>query len=231
MSRIIGRRRFLAETITAAGLISFPSVVPCSVLGKSTILPSNKIVMGCIGTGGMGTPDLRAFLAKPQVRIVAVCDVDTNHRNQARNIVNKKYDNTDCAAFNDFRDVIARADIDAVSIGTPDYWHAIQAVAAVKAGKDIHCQKPLAYTTAEGRAVCDAVEKYPIIWQTGTQQRSQRHFRRACELVRNGYIGKVHTVEVGLPLWKQICPPQKPEPVPRPFSMVFQYSPEGCGRN
>ena len=195
------RREFLKTAgKTAAGLIGFPYIVRSSALGKAnTIAPSNRIVMGCIGVGSMGTGDMKGFLTKPEVQIVAVCDVDKNHRIRATQLVNDRYGNKDCLDYNDFREVIARDDIDAIMTATPDQWHAIVGVEAARAGKDIHSQKPLAYTISEGRAIVDAVNKYGIVWQTGSQQRSERNFRYACELVRNGRIGKVHTVKVGLP--------------------------------
>ena len=197
----VDRRRFLKRaTQITAGAIALPYIVPASVLGKAgDIAPSNRIVMGCIGTGWMGTDNLKSFLNEPDAKIVAVCDIDANHLTNAQDIVNKKYGNNDCATYHDFRELIARDDIDAVALGLPDHWHAIPAITAAKAGKDIYGEKPLSYSLVEGRAMCDAVKRYGRIWQTGSWQRSQSHFRFACELVLNGRIGKVHTVEVGLP--------------------------------
>jgi len=223
----INRRDFLKKTTSAAVTIGFPYIVPSSVFAADgSVAPSNRITIGCIGTGGKGTGDLNAFLRKPQAHVLAVCDVDTRNRNNSRDMVNKKYGNRDCAAYNDFRDIIARSDIDAVSIATPDHWHAIPAIMAARAGKHIHCQKPLAHNIAEGRAICNAVKKYQVIWLTGSQQRSQKNFRRACELVRNNRIGKVHTVEVGLPTrWQQTCPPQPVQPVPEGFDYDLWLGP------
>jgi predicted dehydrogenase len=202
----INRRGFLRRaTGAAAGALGFPYLVRSSALGKAGgIAASNRIVMGCIGVGGrrpggQGTVDLQGFLGRDVVRVVAVCDVDTVHRNWARDIVNEKYGNQDCSTYKDFRELLARSDIDAVSIVLPDHWHAIPAVAAARAGKDIFSQKPLAYNIAEGRAICDAVRRYGTVWQTGNSLRSTRNVRFVCELVRNGRIGKVHTVKVGLP--------------------------------
>ncbi len=167
-----------------------------------------------------------AFLKKPEIQMLAVCDVYQHLRQRAKETVDKQYTNTDCTAYNDFREIIARNDIDAVSIGTPDHWHAIPAIMAARAGKDIHCQKPLAHNIAEGRAICNAVKRYNTVWLTGSQQRSQRNFRFACELVRNGRIGKVHTVEVGLPTrWQQTCPPQPVMPVPEGFDYNMWLGP------
>jgi predicted dehydrogenase len=120
-------------------------------------------------------------------------------REPARQIVDNHYKDTSCAAYEDYRDVLAREDIDAVEIATPDHWHAPLAVAAAKAGKDIYGQKPLSLTIADGRLMTDTVTRYGRIWQTGSQQRSDRNFRRVCELVLNGRIGKLHTVRCGLP--------------------------------
>ncbi len=197
----ITRRRFLKNaTGITAGAIAFPYIVSSSALGNAgNIAASNRIVMGCIGMGGMGTGDMRGFLSKKEVQVVAVCDVDKSQRDKAKRNVDEKYKNDDCKTYLDFREVIARDDIDSLLLAMPDHWHSIPAVMGARAGKDIHAQKPLARTIAEGRAICDAVRRYGIIWQTGSQQRSERDFHRACELVRNGRIGKVTRVEVGLP--------------------------------
>lgn len=197
----LNRRQFLkTATGTAAGAIAFPYIVPSSVLGQNgSVAPSNQITMGCIGVGSQGTGNMRGFLGKSEVRVLAVCDVDTNHRNEAKNLVDQAYDNSDCKTYLDFRDVIGREDIDALSLAMPDHWHSIPVVTAARAGKDMYGEKPLARTIREGRAMCDAIKRYGVIWQTGSWQRSQAHFRRACELVINGRIGKVNKVEVGLP--------------------------------
>ncbi|MHC4755962.1 MAG: Gfo/Idh/MocA family protein [Planctomycetota bacterium] len=224
----INRRGFIKRVGgVAACAIGFPYFIPSAALGKAgAVSPSNRIVMGCIGVGGMGSGDMRGFLNKPEVQVVAVCDVDRNHRNRARDNVNKKYGNADCIGYNDFREIIARDDIDAVMIATPDQWHAIPAIMAARAGKDIHAQKPLAYTIAEGRAIVDAVQQYGIVWQTGSQQRSDRRFRFACELVRNGRIGKVHTVKVGLPNRNSIGNRDTdPAPVPEGFDYDMWLGP------
>jgi predicted dehydrogenase len=155
--------------------------------------------MGAIGVGGQGTSDMRGFLSKPEVQMVAVCDVDKRQRDQAKKIVDENYRNQDCAAYLDFRELIGRGDLDAVLLALPDHWHAIPAIAALRAGLDIHGQKPFARSIRGGRAMCDAVDRYGRVWQTGSQQRSDYKFRRACELVRNGRIGKILKIEVGLP--------------------------------
>jgi len=194
---LITRRDFFSRTVAAGTAIAFPAIVPSSVFGANA--PSNRIVMGAIGVGSQGTGDMRGFLSKPEVQMVAVCDVDKNHRDGAKKIVDDKYGNSDCRAYLDFRDLIGRGDLDAVQLAMPDHWHAIPAVAAARAGLDIHGQKPLARSIREGRAICDAVHRYSRVWQTGSQQRSDLKFRRAAELVRNGRIGKILKIEVGLP--------------------------------
>jgi len=201
----INRRGFLKKTSGAiAGTLALPYLIRSSALGNAgAVAPSNRTVLGCIGVGGdrpggQGTSDLKSFLGRGEVRVVAACDVDAVHRENARNIINEKYGSDDCSTHNDFRDLLARSDIDAVSIVLPDHWHAIVGIAAARAGKDIFSQKPLAYSIPEGRAICDAVARYGTVWQTGNSLRSQRNVRYLCELVRNGRIGKVHTVKVGL---------------------------------
>lgn len=216
----INRRQFLQSTTSlAAGAVIFPYVVPSSALGKAgNIAPSNRIVMGGIGIGWQGGTNMKNFLGKKEVQFAAVCDVDKNHLEDARNTVNETYGNQDCAVYSDFRQLIARDDIDAVSISLPDHWHAIAAIAAARAGKDIFGEKPLSHNLAEGRAICKAIERYGRIWQTGSWQRSKPNFHQACELVINGCIGKVSKVEVGLGgRFKDFAGTgdrQMPEPVP-----------------
>jgi len=194
----ITRRSFLKGTAAIGGaVIGLPAIVPSSVFGANS--PSNRIVMGAIGVGSQGTGDMQGFLSKSEVQMVAVCDVDRGHRDRAKKIVDDRYGNKNCTAYHDFRDLVGRGDLDAVQLALPDQWHAIPAIAAARAGLDIHGQKPLARSIREGRAICDAVHRYGRVWQTGSQQRSDYKFRRACELVRNGRIGKIKKVEVGLP--------------------------------
>lgn len=202
--------------------------------------------MGFIGTGNEGTGDLKRFLKDERVQVLAVCDVNRESmgywngsiggREPARRIVDEQYASQrasgtarGCDAHNDFRDLLAREDIDAVEIATPDHWHAIPVIAACRAGKEIYCQKPLSLTIVEGRAMSDAVRKHKRIFQTGSQQRSDSHFRRACELVRNGRIGKLRTVRCGLPGGRhdigKTGERKKPEPVPEGFDYDFWLGP------
>ena len=196
------RRAFVKSAVAG-----FPAIVPSRVLGQDA--PSNKRTIGFIGTGNNGTNWMRMFLRDERVRVVAVCDVNRESdgywdgsvrgRDPARAIVNEHYGDNACLVFSDFRELIDRSEADAVYIATPDHWHAIIAIAAAKAGKDIYCQKPLSLTVREGRAISDAVRTAGIVWQTGSQQRSDSNFRRVCEAVRNNRLGKIHTVRVGLP--------------------------------
>ena len=196
--RLITRRGFLSRTAAAAGCsLALPAIVPSSVFGANA--PSSRIVMGAIGVGSQGTGDMHGFLSSSEVQMVAVCDVDKGHRDQAKRIVDETYKNTDCKTYLDYRELIGRGDLDAVQLALPDHWHALPAIAAARAGLDIHGQKPFARSIREGRAICDAVHRHGRVWQTGSQQRSDYNFRRACELVRNGRIGKVLKIEVGLP--------------------------------
>ncbi len=192
--RRVSRRQFLG---TAAGAVAFPYIVPSSVFGAGA--PSGRITMGCIGVGSQGSGNMNGFLNKGDARVLAVCDVDKGHREGAKRRVDEKYGNSDCAAYHDFRELIARDDIDALSLAVPDHWHSIPVIMAARAGKDMYGEKPLARTIAEGKRMVEAVHRYDRIWQTGSWQRSQGNFHHACELVRNGRIGKVTRVEVGLP--------------------------------
>ena len=226
--RGIGRRDFLKTT--AVTTFGAPYIVPSSVFGANA--PGNRFTMGCIGTGGMGVSDMKRFLPRDDVQIVAVCDVDRSHRLDAKKLVEETYAEKKssgtfkgCDDYNDFREIIGREDIDLVIIATPDHWHAIPAIMAANAGKDIYCEKPIALTIAEGSAMCDAVQRNDIVWQTGSQQRSDKNFRFACELVRNERIGKLHTVYVGLPTGNPL-EEQTPEmPVPEDFDYNFWLGP------
>jgi predicted dehydrogenase len=214
----INRRQFLKNSAeAAAGVAAFPYIVRSAALGQEGPAASERIVIGSIGVGGQGTGNMRAFLSHKEAQVVAVCDVVEDRRQKAKDIVDKHYGDKGCTAYNDFREVLARKDIDAVVITTQDHWHAIIAVAAARAGKDMYCEKPLGVSVAESQAIRDAVRRYGRIFQTGTQQRSDRKFRFACELAINGYIGKIHTVKVGAPgpeYKRTYLKPPTEEPIP-----------------
>lgn len=200
----LNRRNFLknlartAAAATAAGTCGFPTIVSAAALGRDgAVAPSNRIAMGFVGLGWMGLANLEAFLPKDEVQVVALCDLDSRHLSTAQDKVRDKY-GKQIDAPHDFRDLLNRKDLDAVVLSLPDHWHAVPAVMAARNGLDIYGEKPLSYNHEEGRAMCDAVSRYGRIWQTGSWQRSKSNFHQACELVRNGRIGKVEMVEVGL---------------------------------
>ncbi len=214
-SRLSTRRDFLeCVAAVAAGICGVLYFIPSRALGVRA--PSNRINIGCIGTGNMGFTDLQGLMHQDDTQIVAVCDVNRGShgyktaaqfrgREPARKLVNDYYAENQrsgiyagCDAYNDFRVLLARDDIDAVSITTPDHWHSIQTIMAARAGKHIYCQKPLSLTIADGRAMVEAVRRRGIILQTGSQHRSKETTRFACELVRNGRIGRVRRVITSL---------------------------------
>jgi predicted dehydrogenase len=191
------RRRFLGG---AAAAMSAPMIIPRHVLGDENNVPaSEKIVLGCVGIGKMMYGShMPHFLRMPEVKLVAVCDVDTTRREAGKKRVDDAYKNTDCAAYNHYGEILSRDDIDAVACATPDHWHAMVILDTCKAGKDMYCEKPLTNNLMEAKTVMDAVNASDIIFQTGSQQRASSNFRYACELVRNGYLGKISKVEVGV---------------------------------
>jgi len=212
-ARRTSRRSFLK---TASALIA-PSIVPASALGLGDRpAPSERVVVGCIGLGGQGDRDMMGLMSDDRVQVVALCDCDRGSTDYeqgwrrglapAKAKVEERYaaersSGTHNGVFTtgDFRELLAQRDIDAVTCSTPDHWHAAIVVAAARAGKDIYCQKPLCLTIADGRAMVEAVQRYDRIFQCGSQRRSESRCRHACELVRNGRIGRLHTVHVGLP--------------------------------
>ncbi len=191
------RRSFLKG---AAAIAGFPTIISSAALGRSEIPPSEKINLGIIGTGGQGRYHMGNYNRfQDQARVVAICDVNAANVQKAREELAKMYGKDEVACFGDFRELLARPDIDAVSIAVPDHWHALIAVSAAKAGKHVYCEKPLAYSIAEGKAIVDTVKKCGVVFQHGTQQRSGAQYRLACELALNGRLGKLTTIRVGSP--------------------------------
>ena len=182
------RRAFLARAVGAAAAVAVPAIFPGKLRGAA-----ERITMGVIGCGGQGTGDMNALKGTGAVEYAAVCDVYAPHRDR-----NKGMNGPGCEAHNDFRALLDRKDIDAVNIATPDHWHALIAIAACEAGKDVYCQKPLSLTIVEGRAMVTAARRHRRVFQTGSQQRSEGNFRYACELVRNGRIGKLISVRTSV---------------------------------
>jgi predicted dehydrogenase len=193
----ISRRRFLAATGMA---LAAPTIIPASALGQNgKTAPSERITMGVVGWGMQGPGNTHEFLSFKDCQVLSACDLDQHHLQQALDTINGHYKNRDCKGYNDFREMMARKDIDAVMLAVPDTWHALVAIEAANNKKDIYGEKPLARTIAEQQAMVKAVQTNQRIWQTGSWQRSQAPFRKAAEIVRNGLIGKVTRVEVGLP--------------------------------
>src|SRR5262249_35971939 len=186
----------------AATAIGAPLLISSSALGDAKkVAASDRLGLGFIGMGTMNRGHLGWFLGNKGVQVLAVCDVDTKRREAAKKTVEDRYGKDKkngqykgCAGYNDFRELLARDDIDAVVIATPDHWHAIPVLEACKAKKDIYCEKPLTLTIHEAKALIDAVRKYERVFQTGSQQRSGGEFRKACEYVRSGRIGKIKEV-------------------------------------
>jgi predicted dehydrogenase len=193
----ISRRRFLAA---AGAAVAAPMIIPGSALGlNGRPSPSNRITMGIVGWGMQGPANTRAFLGNQDCQVVAACDLDQRYLQKALDTINGHYRNKACHAYHDYRDMMARDDIDAVMLAVPDHWHALTSIEAARRKKDIYGEKPLARTIAEQQAIVKAVKRNNRIWQTGSWQRSEPKFFKACEIVRNGLIGKVKHVEVGLP--------------------------------
>lgn len=199
-SRGMNRRSFVrrcAGTILGGGT---PCIVPGAALGgDGQVAPSERVTVGCIGVGLKGTALLRSFLGMNAVRVVAVCDVNSHRSAMARRLVDNRNGDADCAVYGDFRALLARDDVDAVVIASPDHWHVPIATAAARAGKDMYLEKPIGVTMAEARSLVSAVRRYGRVFQFGTQQRSSDRFRRACEIVRNGLIGELKHVNVWSP--------------------------------
>ncbi|HZL79076.1 MAG TPA: Gfo/Idh/MocA family oxidoreductase [Candidatus Limnocylindrales bacterium] len=193
----VSRRHFIA---TAGAAMALPFLVPgCAVGRGGRSRPSNRINLGVVGWGMQGPGNTKSFLFEEDCQVVAACDLDTNHLQSAVDTINDHYQNKDCQAYHDYRELMAREDIDAVMLAVPDHWHALVATEAARHKKDVYGEKPLAHTIAEQQAIVRAVQKNKIIWQTGSWQRSGATFRKAAEIVRNGLIGKIIHVEVGLP--------------------------------
>ncbi|MGV3772874.1 MAG: Gfo/Idh/MocA family protein [Verrucomicrobiales bacterium] len=199
-ARTFSRRRF-AQSLAIAS--AAPFILPSRIWSAETP-PNDKITLGFIGMGTQNRGLLNGFINRPEVQVAAVCEVDGARLANAQKIVQDHYskknekDYKGCAAYKDFRELNARKDIDAVVIATPDHWHALMAIYAANQGKDIYCEKPLTQSIHEARALVNAVRRKERVFQTGSMQRSSTEFRQACELVRNGRLGKLQRVEVAI---------------------------------
>jgi predicted dehydrogenase len=211
----ISRRQFVRAAAVGSAL---PYFVPASVLGADA--PSKKITVGFIGVGDHGFHwNLKRYLELTDARVLMVCDVDGARMKRAKEFVDANYGNSDCAMSKDFRAVLARKDIDAVMISTPDHWHTLISVMALRAGKDVQCEKPT-LTIDEGRILVETVRKLDKVFQTSTEDRSLPMYHRMAELVRNGRIGKLQKIEVILP--KQPTVPGDPTPQPVPADLDWE---------
>ncbi len=251
----ITRRRFVQRAVAASGaLVAAPCVVPGSALGADgRASPNERIGVGMIGVGRQTRAyNLKAFLRSPDTQVLAVCDVDAWRMANARRTTESHYaaDKPSgaykgCAGYADWREVLARDDVDAVMISTPDHWHVPMSIAAVEAGKDVACEKPITRTIAEGRRLADAVARNRRVFRVDSEFRSLEVFHRACELVRNGRIGKIHAIHVGVPAGDNVdCPPCPEMPVPEeldyanwqgpapraPYTENRVHPPKGYGR-
>jgi len=198
----VTRRSLLKGALAAAAA---PYVITSfSLAGQSRPAPSNRRTMGCVGMGGRGTSDMRGFLGFDEVQVVSVCDVIKSHRDAAKGFVDKQYGNQGCAAVNDFREITGRPDIDIVTIGTPDHWHAIVSIEAMKNGKDVFCEKPETLTVREGRQMADAVRRYGRVFSGGSQ-RVWEDYNWFHKMVRSGAIGNVTDVWVNVGGPSQEC--------------------------
>ena len=237
------RREFLKQSSVLAAAAAAPHFVPASVFGAGA--PSNRITLGCIGVGNQGTPIMQRFLAHADCHVVAVCDVNQGShgykdaeqflgREPGKRLVEEHYAEKNgagsykgCDAYIDFREVLAREDIDAVTVCAPDHWHAPMTIAAAAVKKDVYCEKPLGLTIGQGQAMVKAVRASGIVLQCGSHERSNPIVRQACELVRNGYIGEVRrvTTNVGFHNKTGPGPGWEPMPVPEGFDYAMWLGP------
>src|SRR5580658_6779444 len=196
----LSRRSFLKVTGAAGAAIAFPTFIPASALGRDNRPPpSERITLGVVGWGMQGPDNTKHFMELNDVQVVASCNIDKEHLKKSVDVINKHYKKKVVKTYHDYRKMMARHDIDAVMIAVPDHWHELVAVEAARNGKDIYGEKPLAKTIAEQQRIVQAVQRHGRIWQTGSWQRSTGSFHKAAEIVRNGMIGKVTHVQVGLP--------------------------------
>jgi len=233
MNPAINRRLFLKGSAAATAALGFPAIIPAAAFGAN-----DTISIGCIGVGGMGTGNMRNFLAADNCRVTAVCDVQRDRRQRAKDLVDAKHGDKGCAMFGDFRELLARKDIDAVMIAVQDHWHSLVATAAAAAGKDMYCEKPTGVCVNDGFAIRTAIRKNRRVFQSGMWQRSLGNFRQGCELALNGHLGKITEVQVAVP-GKSFQPGYKssldPQPVPDGIDWAMwqgpaRFSPFNPGR-
>ena len=229
MHRKLNRRTFLGYSVAAGAAAAVPTIIPASVWGaEDAPPPSETVSVAFIGVGGMGRHNLKDFLLQKDCRVVAVCDVYRDRREATKAVIDEAYGDQGCAMYGDFREVLAREDIDAVAIAVQDHWHALIATAAAKAGKDMYCEKPLGVSFEESQTIRNTIRETKRVLQTGTWQRSLEHFQRGCTLARNGYLGKIHTLEVAAPGPSYVPKydgPLDPQPAPEGFDWAMWRGP------
>ncbi len=234
------RRNFLKTSAAGVGGAALaPTIIPSKVWGQAgSTFHNSKINMGFIGVGGMGTNHLKRCVALDDVRVVAVCDVFESKRQAAKARVDAQYGDDSCATYNDFRVLLARPDIDAVCISTPDYWHVLMGMEAARQGKAMYYEKPMSLTAEEAKAMRDCINRYGVTFQFGTQQRSDARFRYVVELFRNHYLGEPKRIVIGSASYVEVGP-QPVEPVPEELdydlwlgpSPIAPYTTLRCTRN
>ncbi len=230
----MNRRDFVKGMATVGAAVGFPTIIPSTALGKDgSVAPSERVTMGVIGLGTQGIANTRNFAGDKRVQLVALCDVNNTegrqyygYNNNGRNGLRRARElfGKDIPCYNDFREVLARKDIDVISTATPDHWHAIIGIACAQAGKDVWGEKPLTRTIREGKVLRDVVKNAGIVWQTGSWQRSLADFVHAAEIVRNGHLGEVKRIKIGLPANFK-AEVLKPVPVPVGFDWEMWQGP------
>lgn len=222
-SKKITRRSSLTHGTALTAALGFPSIVPHHVLGDES--PSNKVTLGMIGVGAQGSGlNLNMFLQQKDCQVVAVCDVVPQKCVRAKTLIDEHYQSSDCRIFADFRDLLNRPEIDAVCISTPDHWHVPMTQLALKAGKHVICEKPT-LTIQEGRELVEAVKQSGKVFTVGLEDRSLIHYHKMAEAVRNGAIGELHTIHVGLPYKKTVYPTLPESPVPEGVNYAMWLGP------
>ncbi|OGV69283.1 MAG: dehydrogenase [Lentisphaerae bacterium RIFOXYA12_FULL_48_11] len=212
---VCSRRQFLKKTAMAAGAIAVPYYIPGSALGKGgAVTPSERIVLGAIGIGPRGRYVLDNMVSETDVQFVAICDVQRSRREAVKAMADSKYGNNDCVMYRDFRELLARKDIDAVLVATGDHWHTLASIMAAKAGKDVYSEKPCGITIEQCCVLADTMYRYGRVFQAGTQRRSVPNFQFAVNLARSGKLGKLHTLHASIyrPHVRHDWLPAEPEP-------------------
>lgn len=221
----LNRRQFLHRSLVTGAALG---LTPGGRAAGGETSANNKIALGCVGVGSMGVSNMKNFLDLEEVRVVAVCDAYADRRENAKSIVDAKYGDAGCAMYGDYRELLAREDIDAVMIAAQDHWHALMATEAARAGKDLYCEKPLGVSVQESRIIRDTVRETKRVFQTGTWQRSLADFQHACTLARNGYLGSITRVEVAAegPRYRpKYAGSLDPQPVPEGFDWAMWRGP------